>query len=243
MREVSPGYRWALPVARAAHFVRRMKRLFAALVLAAGFAAGCSPTQVKSVMVHRPADLTADHAVSEMWATEIRTTARDGDWLLSRSYYAVGDAIAVVTRGEDLSHAAIYDAKRDIVVESIGSGVREVSLVAFLKRNHYVIVVRPANMTAADQAFALARAKTKIGLPFDMRGMFGFDNPDAWYCSELVYWASQTAARSGTSETVVTPSDLMKYGEVIYWSGKRDDAQILAIATDRAAQKKRMAMR
>jgi hypothetical protein len=33
---------------------------------------------------------------------------------------------------------------------------------------------------------------------------------------------------------VVTPSDLMSYGEVIYWSGKRDDAQVMAIATERA---------
>ena len=194
-------------------------------------------------MVHRPADRAADTAVSELWAQEIRRTARDGDWLLSRSYYAVGDAIAVVTTGEDLSHAAIYDAKRDMVIESIGSGVREVSLLGFVQRNHYVIVVRPANMTATEQAHALARAKTKLGLPFDIRGMFGFDNPDAWYCSELVYWASQTAARTGRSETVVTPADLMKYGEVIYWSGKRDDAALMAIAKERNADRKRLAAR
>lgn len=217
-------------------------KLLAAVAIAAA-AAACSPTNARSVMVHRPADVAADVAVSEMWAAEIRNVARDGDWLLSRSYYAVGDAIAVVTRGEDLSHAAMYDAKRDIVVESIGSGVREVALLAFLKRNHYVIVVRPANTSAEDGAHALARAKTKLGLPFDVRGMFGFDNPDAWYCSELVYWASQTEARSGKRETVVTPSDLMKYGEVIYWSGKRDDAAVMAIATDRAVTRKRLAAR
>jgi len=220
-----------------------MTRLLLACLVLIAAATGCAPTQMKSVMVHRPEDKQADAAVSELWATEIRNVARDGDWFLSRSYYAVGDVISLTTRGEDLSHASIYDAKRDMVIESVGEGVREVSLVTFLKRNHYVIVVRPANMTAADQAHALARAKTKIGLPFDMRGMFGFDNPDAWYCSELVYWASQTEARSGHHETIITPSGLMKYGEVIYWSGKRDDAQIMQIAVDRAAMKKRMAMR
>ena len=212
--------------------------LLALAVLLGIAASGCAPTQIKSVMVHRPADAVADEAVSEMWAAEIRGTARDGDWLLSRSYYAVGDVIAITTRGEDLSHAAIYDATRDMVVESVGEGVREVSLVTFLKRNHYVIVVRPSNMTAADQAHALARAKTKMGLPFDMRGMFGFDNPDAWYCSELVWWASQTEARTGRSETVITPADLMKYGEVIYWSGKRDDAAVMAIAKGRVETKR-----
>ena len=219
-----------------------MKRLLLACLVVSAAATGCAPTQMKSVMVHRPEDKAADVAVSEMWASEIRTTARDGDWLLSRSYYAVGDVIALTTRGEDLSHASIYDATRDMVIESVGEGVREVSLVTFLKRNHYVIVVRPSNMTKADGAHALARAKTKIGLPFDMRGMFGFDNPDAWYCSELVYWASQTEARSGLHETVVTPSDLMKYGEVIYWSGKRDDRQLMQIAKERQASTRRMAL-
>lgn len=216
-----------------------MKRLLLACLVVSA----CAPTQVKSYMVHRPDDRAADAAVSELWAADIRKVARDGDWFLSRSYYAVGDVIALTTRGEDLSHASLYDATRDTVVESVGEGVREVPLVTFLKRNHYVIVVRPANMSAADQVQSLARARTKLGLPFDIRGMFGFDNPDAWYCSELVWWASQTEARSGRHETVITPSDLMKYGEVIYWSGKRDDAAIMQIATERAATKRRMAMR
>ena len=220
-----------------------MKRLVLGCLVLLTLAGGCGFTSRKSVMVHRPEDQVADSAVSELWAADIRKVARDGDWFLSRSYYMVGDVISLTTRGEDLSHASMYDATRDMVVESVGEGVREVPLVTFLKRNHYVIVVRPANMTAADEAHALARAKTKIGLPFDIRGMFGFDNPDAWYCSELVYWASQTEARSGRHETVITPPDLMKYGEVIYWSGKRDDAQIQAIAMDRVEQKKRMAMR
>ena len=220
-----------------------MKRLLLCCLLLGLFAGGCHVTDIHSVMVHRPDDKVADEAVSELWASEIRNVARDGDWFLSRSYYAVGDVIALTTRGEDLSHAALYDKTRDMVVESVGEGVREVSLVTFLKRNHYVIVVRPSNMTEADQVHALARAKTQIGKPFDIRGMFGFDNPDAWYCSELVAWASQTEARSGIHETVITPPDLMKYGEVIYWSGKRDDAQIQGIALERAAQKHRMAMR
>lgn len=219
-----------------------MRPALACLVISA-FTAGCGVTDMKSVMVHRPENQTADTAVSGLWASEIRRTARDGDWFLSRSYYIAGDVISITTTGESLSHASMFDATRDMVIESVGSGVREVPLATFVNRNHYIIVVRPANMSAADQAHALARAKTKIGLPFDYRGMFGFDNPDAWYCSELVYWASQTEARSGTHETVVTPSDLMKYGEVIYWSGKRDDQALQQIATERAADQRRTAMR
>ncbi|MBA3395802.1 MAG: hypothetical protein H0T89_24370 [Deltaproteobacteria bacterium] len=210
-----------------------MARLSLGALLIVTSLAGCTST--KSVMVHRPTDTTADAAITRMWAHEIEGVARDGDWLLSRSYYAVGDLIALTTPGEDLSHASIYDARRRTVVESIGSGVREIPIADFLARNHYVIVLRPSNMTAIDQRQALLRARAKVGAAFDIGGMFGVDNPQAFYCSELVYWASQTEARSGRSEIVVTPSDLMKYGEVIYWSGKRDDSQLVQIALGRAA--------
>jgi len=118
------------------------------------------------------------------------------------------------------------------VIEAVASGVREIPIEQFVARNHLILVVRPANMTASDGREAVGRARSKVGAPFDGAGMFGFDDPDRYYCSELVYWASQTAARTGSQERVVTPADLMKYGEVIYWSGQRDDAQVgeLAVA-------------
>ena len=185
-------------------------------------------------MVKRPDDKTADAAITKMWASEIRKVARDGDWILSRSYYLVADGIVELTPGEDLSHASIYDAKHDTIIESIADGVREMPLEQLVGRNHYVIVVRPTGMTAADQTEALARARSVIGAPYDVGGMFGLETPSKFYCSELVFWASQTEARSGRHETIVTPADLMKYGEVIYWSGKRDDTQVMELATSRA---------
>jgi hypothetical protein len=190
-----------------------------------------SACSARSRLIHRPDDARVDAAITAMWTAEIRRTARTGDWLLSRAYYLVSDLIVLGTRGEALSHGSIYDASRDTVIESIGSGVREIPLAQFVARNHLVLVVRPSNMTAADGRAAVARARTRVGAPFDMAGMFGFDDPDRFYCSELVYWASQTAARTGSHERVVTPSDLMKYGEVIYWSGERDDAGVGEIAT------------
>lgn len=191
---------------------------------------GCA---AKSPLIHRPEDTGVDTAITAMWAAEIRRTARDGDWLLTRAYYATSDLIVLGTSGESLSHGSMFDASRDTVIEAVGSGVREIPLEQFISRNHLVLVVRPSNMTAADGRAAVARARTKLGLPFDGTGMFGFDDPDRFYCTELVYWASQTAARTGSHERVVTPADLMKYGEVIYWSGKRDDAQLGEIALER----------
>jgi hypothetical protein len=60
--------------------------------------------------------------------------------------------------------------------------------------------------------------------------LLGIDNPQAFYCSELVWWASGGEARFDADETVILPSDLMRYGEVIYWSGNRTDAQLVRSA-------------
>ena len=71
-----------------------MTRLSGVLIVASLMAlgaAGCDPT---SVMVHRPETPSADAAVTAMWTREIHGVARDGDWILTRSYYAMGDAIA-----------------------------------------------------------------------------------------------------------------------------------------------------
>jgi hypothetical protein len=192
--------------------------------------AGCS---TRSVMLHRPEDPEVDAAVTAMWTDEIGKVAKDGDWILTRSYYLVADGIATLTPGEDLSHASIYDAKSGTIIEAVSEGIREIPLAQLIKRNAYVIVVHPAGMTDAERTASVARARTKLGHDFDVTGMFGIDHSDSYYCSELVYWASQTEVRAGRRDKVVSPSDLMTYGEVVYWSGKRDDDQVMALAAAR----------
>ncbi len=210
-----------------------MLRLACLVALAAVVAAPGCAHEPKSILVARPDDRVADAAITQLWTREIHDKARDGDWLLSRSYYVMADAITAATIGEDVSHASIYDAKHDTIIESIGSGVREIPLADLVARNHFMIIVRPTGMTAADQSEALTRARSQVGAKYDISGMFGVDAPEKFYCSELVYWASQTEARSGRRERVITPSDLMRYGEVIYWSGKRTDPQVVELATSR----------
>ena len=53
---------------------------------------------------------------------------------------------------------------------------------------------------------------------------------DTQTCVWLVWWASQGELRTGDHHTVITPSDLLEYGEVVYWSGKRSDPQVQALA-------------
>jgi hypothetical protein len=86
-------------------------------------------------------------------------------------------------------------------------------------------------MSAAERRHSVERARSRLGTPFDTIGMLtGIDNKDAVYCSELVWWAAQGELRTGDHHTMITPSEMMQYGEVVYWSGKRSDEQVQALA-------------
>src|SRR5688572_10767716 len=70
-------------------------------------ATGC--LSAPSLMVERPRDRAVDDAITRLWVAEIQRVAEPGDWVLSRSYSAVGDVIAVTNAGVDLSHASMID--------------------------------------------------------------------------------------------------------------------------------------
>lgn len=211
-----------------------MKRLALVAVALLSVASGCH--EPKSVLVKRPESKDVDAAVTAMWSHEIHQVAQDGDWILTRSYFLIADTIAKATPGVDLSHASIYDAKRDTIIEAVNDGVREIPLAELVRRNHYVIVVRPTGMTAAQRARSVERARSRIGTPFDKAGLFGLNDKDKLYCSELVWWASQGELRTGDHQTVITPVELMQYGEVVYWSGQRTDQQVMDLAMAHDAQ-------
>ncbi|MCX5743715.1 MAG: hypothetical protein NT062_14580 [Proteobacteria bacterium] len=153
------------------------------LIAAMTVLAGAQPTAVHASTTPAPSP-TAD---------QIRAIARAGDWILTRT------------------HASIYDAAHDSVIEATSTGVRETPLAALLVRldDDRVVVLRPSRMTIDDQREAVVRARTVIG-------PLANDDAGGGY---LVYWASQTEAHNGAHETAdVSPSALVKYGEVIYWS-------------------------
>jgi hypothetical protein len=53
---------------------------------------------------------------------------------------------------------------------------------------------------------------------------------DAFYCTELVYWASGLVDRDG-DRPMIMPAELLAYGAVVYFSGRRDDPQLLRVAS------------
>ena len=181
-----------------------------------------------SLAADRPRDKAVDGAIDRLWADEIRRVARDGDWILSRSLTPQGDMVVAISGGEEFSHASIVDVTHGTIIEAITPVVREIPLEELMSRNRYVVVVRPQGLTAEESKAALERARGELGKPFDFWGFIGYEEEDKWYCSELVYWASGFG-----KQTVLIPNELIEYGEVIYYSGRRDDTQVQAIAADR----------
>lgn len=203
------------------------------LALACATSSACAT----SVLVKRPADPVIDKALTQMWTEEIRRVAQDGDWILVRSYASVGDAIVVLTGGEEITHAAMYDGKTGTVIESITPVVREIPLEALVDRNRYLIVVRGRGTPAENRA-AVLRARTTLGTGFDLRGMFGVaDRANRFYCSELVYWAHDLGKHDRSSHFIITPASLLDHGEVVYFSGRRDDAQLQRVAAGWLAER------
>lgn len=147
-----------------------------------------------------------DTHTTVMWDQQIRSVARDGDWILAAA-------------GDDLSHAALYDAGHDTIIEAAGAQIREVPLIHLLEVARFVVVVRPSRMSAADQAASVERARGRLGVAIDV----GAAPADEQRGPALVYWAAQTEARAGAHEAVLTPGVLVKYGEVIFASPRRGD--------------------
>lgn len=177
----------------------------------------------------RPKDKVLDDAIDRMWTDEIREVARDGDWILSRSLSSTGDMIGWVSVGENFSHASLVDVTHGTVVEAITPVVREITLAELVHRNWYLVVVRPSGVSDDESKAALERARAQVGKDFDLYGFVGYPEEDKWYCSELAYWASGFEEREG-KHVVIFPNELLEYGEVIYYTGRRDDAQVQAIA-------------
>jgi uncharacterized protein YycO len=185
-----------------------------------------------SLYASRPKDKAVDEAITKMWADEIRKIARDGDWIISRSLTWEGDMIATLVGGEQYSHASVIDVTHGTIVEATTPMVREIPLEQLMARNWYVVLLRPNDMTAEEAKASLELQRAQVGKPFDLYGFIGYPEEDKWYCSELVYWASGMEEKHG-KHVVILPRQLLKYSQVLYYSGRRDDHQVQEIAASR----------
>jgi len=202
-----------------------MRTTFTAAVLVlAAFATGCS----HSMVVSRPADQQVDEAYTVQFTDDLAANAEDGDMVLRRGYAVLSDMITLLTPGPDMSHAAIYDAQTHSVIEAVDGGVKETSLHDFVSGAHRVMIIRPTGMRWTERRAAVDKARSAIGTPFDYAGFIGLDDPNRFYCSELVVWAIDARGRGLEVSRLVAPGALVKYGDTVYDSGERGKAPLTA---------------
>ncbi len=188
------------------------------LLLVPMLVAGCG---LPSVYARKPPVSVQDDAVIQAWVAEIRANGADGDWLLTRNYALAGDLIASFSWGESLSHAAVYDKERDMVIEATSPQVQEVTLERFVRRYRRVVLVRPSWLSGVGRRRSLLLARRLVGRPYDWFGLFGFDSRDEYYCSEFVL---DVASIEGKVDKPlwVTPAALLDVAAVVFDGGVRD---------------------
>lgn len=184
----------------------------------------------RSYIVSRPEEQKLDDAYGQLFTREAARAVQDGDIVLRRGYAVLSDVITLVTGGPDVSHAGIYDATTGTVIEAVDSGVTERALADYVRGAHRVMIVR-LELSASERRDAVRRARDEIGTGFDFSGFVGIDDPERFYCSELVAWAYRAQDRGYEVSGLIAPGDLVTLGPTIYDSGERGERPLVAVAT------------
>lgn len=162
-----------------------------------------------------PADTLKDASTLD----SVRMVLRHGDWLASRGVHGTDNFVATVTNA-DLSHAAIYDANHDEVIEAEGKGVHTSSLADFLAKSKRVQVLRPIWASEEKSAQAVENARGFIGKGYNYTGLVGINTPDRYYCSQLVVRVYEPFEKpENPLPPVIKPSQLYHWGRILYDSG------------------------
>jgi uncharacterized protein YycO len=101
-----------------------------------------------------------------------------------------GAALIRAVTWSDWSHVAVIDGEE--VIEATWPAVRVSALADVLAKHSRNIIV---DIPCQDPAAVLAALRSQVGKPYDLTALFGllvrrdWQEPDAWFCSELVAWA------------------------------------------------------
>ena len=105
-----------------------------------------------------------------------------------------GAAIIRAVTWSDWSHVAIIDGEE--VIEDTWPAVRLAQLSEVIAKHSAHCIV---DMPCDDPAAVIAAARSQVGKPYDLTALFGllarrdWQEPDSWFCSELVAWSFQQA--------------------------------------------------
>jgi uncharacterized protein YycO len=112
------------------------------------------------------------------------------------------------------THAAIYlpglehPYTHETIVESTGKGVSISSLVQFLMTKDEVMILKPNYPDILPLSDSIHLANETLGKPYD----FAFNNPKAFYCSELVHFL----LLGRQPKDIFLPCDFIKDSTILY---------------------------
>ncbi|MDR2406133.1 MAG: hypothetical protein LBE27_07175 [Deltaproteobacteria bacterium] len=149
----------------------------------------------------------------------VRSVIEHGDWVVIRGVTGPDNLIGAATN-MPFSHASIYDAENDQVIEADSHGVHLTSLEEYLGSASRVWIIKPMWATPETRPLAVERARALLGRPYDFTGVIGLGLPDRYYCSELVMavWKPFRAKNpmQNPIPLVISPGRLHHWGRVVY---------------------------
>ncbi|WP_037585528.1 YiiX/YebB-like N1pC/P60 family cysteine hydrolase [Stenoxybacter acetivorans] len=188
-----------------------LKRLVLIMVCALGLTACAVSIHTASPNTEQQADVI----------DEIKPILQHGDWLVVRGVHATDDFVSAVTNAP-LSHAAVYDAENQEVIEAEGIGVHSTPLADFIAKSQRVMIIRSQWHTPENAVQAVKRARSHIGKRYNLSGLIGINTPDTYYCTQLVvdaYTAGKRAETVNPLPPVILPRQMFHWGRIVYDSG------------------------
>lgn len=151
----------------------------------------------------------------------LRQVLHHGDWLVSRGVHITDNMVASLTN-MPLSHAAIFDAEKDMVIEADSSGIHTTPLQNFMTSSQRIMVIRPLWSSPEQSAQAVQRARSWIGKSYNFTGLIGINSPDRYYCTQvalLAYKPFMPNKLDNPIPPVIKPGQLYHWGRIIYDTG------------------------
>ncbi|WAW10558.1 hypothetical protein NB640_02550 [Oxalobacter vibrioformis] len=153
--------------------------------------------------------------------SEIRLILKNGDWLVTRGILNTDNFVATMTNAP-LSHAAIYDAEKDVVIEATGEGVHTTQLDTFLAKSQRALIIRPVWWTPDNAVKAIESARNWVGKGYNYTGLIGINTPGRYYCTQLAlraYEPFMEEAPDNPIPPVIKPGQMYYWGRILYDSG------------------------
>lgn len=144
-----------------------------------------------------------------------RNALQIGDLIVSTSTAWISERVRNHT-DSPVSHVAIYVGSGQ-VVEAVDQGVRIRALSEALEDDYYAAAFRPDGLTDAQRESLARWLRSQVGRSYDyvaVASLLTYQNPEAWFCSELVL-----AAFEHIGKPLVSASSRSTPGEILQLSG------------------------